>query len=330
MSDTIRWGILSTGAIAHAFARALGALPSAELVAVGSRTQASAEAFGREFSVPHCHGSYEALAEDPDIDVVYVATPHAFHAENTILCLKAGKAVLCEKAFAINAREARRMIEVARAERRFLMEAMYTRHLPVIRQVRAWVEQGLIGEVRMVQAHRLSRGTFNPTGRHMNLELGGGSLLDVGIYPLSFATMLLGPEPEAATGYTHLGETGADEHAGMVLKYSGGALAVLSCGLRTKGIDDARIYGTEGMIEIQPPFWGATHAELVLDGKPAESIEIPIESNGLNYEAAEVMRCLREGLVESPVMPLDESLKLMEIMDRLREDWGLKYPNDEG
>lgn len=326
--DRIRWGILATGGIAQAFARALHALPGAELLAVASRTQERADEFGEDYGVPRCYGSYEALAADPDVDVVYVATPHVFHAANATQCLRAGKAVLCEKAFTINAAEAEQLIAIARAEGRFLMEAMYTRHLPVIKKVKAWLDDGAIGEVRMVQANRCNRENLDPKGRGLNLELGGGSLLDVGIYPLSFAVMAFGAVPEQAVGFAHLGETGSDEQASFILRFPGGGLASLNCALRTKNVDEARICGTEGMIHIHPPFWGATKATLAVRGQEPVHAELPLESNGLNYEAAEVMRCLREGLLESPVMPLDESLALMRTMDQIRAPWGLRYPND--
>jgi predicted dehydrogenase len=330
MSEPIRWGILATGGIAGAFARAMPFVPDSTLVAVGSRTPERAQVFGQQYGIPHRHGSYEALAADPEVDVVYVASPHAFHAEHAALCLEHGKAVLCEKAFTINAAEARRLVATARNAKRFLMEALYTRHLPLIKEVKQRVDAGQIGEVRMVTANRCSRGAFNPADRHMNLALGGGSLLDVGIYVLSFAAMFLGVRPQHVHGVGHLGETGADEHGALALGYENGAVASLTFGLRTKNVDDARILGTEGMILIDAPFWGATRATIRMADGAEEFIERPIEGNGLNYEAAEVVRCLREGEVESPDMPLDDSVALMEVMDAVRRSWGLVYPNDAG
>ncbi|MCL4219389.1 MAG: Gfo/Idh/MocA family oxidoreductase, partial [Candidatus Hydrogenedentes bacterium] len=276
---------------------------------------------------PHAHASYAALAADPDVDVIYIATPHMFHKDNAVLCLEAGKHVLCEKAFTINAREAKVVIEAARREKRFLMEAMYTRHLPLMHEVRKWLRDGAVGEIRLVQANRCSSGTYPPQGRHMNLALGGGSLLDVGIYVLSFASMVLG-EPDTVSGHAHLGPTGADEQASMALKYQSGALASLNCALHTDNTDDARILGTAGAIYIDAPFWGASRATLVRPGRPEIVCERPIENNGLNYEAAETMRCIRQGLTESPIMPLDESLSLMAVMDTLRAQWRLKYPGE--
>lgn len=329
MPEPIRWGILATGGIAGAFARALPFVPDSTLVAVGSRTADRAEAFGGQYAIPRRHGSYEALAADPEVDVIYVASPHAFHAEHAALCLEHGKAVLCEKAFTINAAEARRLVDAARSRKRFLMEALYTRHLPLVKEVKRRVDAGQIGDVRMVTANRCSRGgPFPPGGRHMTLALGGGSLLDVGIYVLSFAALFLGARPQHVYGVGHLGETGADEHGALALSYDNGAVASLTFGLRTQNIDDARILGTEGMILIDAPFWGATRATIRMADGTEEVIERPIEGNGLNYEASEVVRCLREGALESPIMPLDDSVALMEVMDQVRRSWGLVYPND--
>ena len=324
----IKWGILSTADIARSFVADLSLLPDAELVAIGSRNQSTADAFGEEFNIPRRYASYKDLANDPDIDVIYVATPHTLHAENSILCMKAGKAVLCEKAFAITAREAEEMIRVAREEKVFLMEAMVTRHYPVIHAVREWVMEGRIGEVRMVKATRCARGTFNDTTRHLNPALGGGSLLDVGVYVISFSSMIYSKPPLRAFGYGHIGTSGSDEQGAALLEYENGALGILTFALRTDAVNEAYILGTKGRIKIYPTFAVADKATLKVDGEDEETIEIPVEGRGFNYEAAEVIKCLREGKLESPRMPLDESLEIMRTMDTIRTEWPLKYPND--
>jgi predicted dehydrogenase len=326
--EKIRWGILSTGDIAHSFAKDLKLLPDADLVAVGSRTQQTADSFGDTFNIPKRHGSYEELANDPEVDVIYIATPHTLHAENSILCMKAGKAVLCEKAFTINANEAEKMIKVAREHQVFLMEAMVTRHFPVIHAIQDWISAGEIGEVRMVKATRCARGTFDNTTRHLNPVLGGGSLLDVGVYVVSFSSMIYGKSPVKAVGYGHIGSSGSDEQGAALLEYANGALSVLVFGLRTNAVNEAYILGTKGYIKIFPPFAVPTKAILQVEGKDEISVEIPINGNGLNYETAEVMRCLREDKLESPRMPLDESLEIMRTMDQIRAPWPLKYEND--
>ena len=325
MTTPTRWAILGTGRIAAIFAEGLKALEDAQLVAAGSRTQEKADAFADRFDIPRRHASYQALAADPDVDVVYIATPHSMHKENTILCLKANKAVLCEKPFAINAIEARAAIDVARATDLFLMEAMWTRFLPAMVQVRQWIDAGAIGAPRMVTADFGFRSAVNPESRLFNPALGGGALLDVGVYTISLAAMVLGSQPARITGLAHLGETGVDEQAGMVLAYPEGQLAVLSTSVRASTPGEARIVGEEGTILIDPPFFRATRTHLRA-GNTEESADFPFEGNGYNYQAAEVGRCLRNGKLESEIMPLEETIALMQIMDELRTQWGLKYP----
>jgi len=322
-----RWGILGTGNIASQFARGLAALDDAELVAVGSRTADSAEAFGERFSAPRRHSSYAALASDPDVDAIYVATPHPLHHDNTIMCLESGKAVLCEKPFAINATEAQSMIATARARGVFLMEAMWTRFLPHIVRLRELLAAGTIGEVRMLQVDFGFRTSFNPQGRLFDPALGGGALLDVGIYPVSLASMILGT-PQRVTGMAHLGETGVDEQSAMIFGYAGGQLALLSQAIRTNSPHEALLLGTVGKIRVHSSWWKSTTITLSVDGRPDELIDLPEVGNGYNYEAAEVGRCLRAGRTESNVMPLDETLAIMRTLDEVRAQWGLRYPGE--
>jgi len=325
----IRWGILGPGRIAKKFALGLKYIPDAKLVAVGSRTHEKAAAFAAEFDVPFAYGSYEALVADSQVDVVYVATPHPMHHEATLLCLKAKKAVLCEKPFTLNERECQELVDCARRENVFLMEAMWTRFLPPMVLVREWLAQGLIGEPRMVMADFGFRTDWNPAGRALNPHLGGGALLDVGIYPLALASMVFGGAPLKMVSQCHLGETGVDEQSAMVLSYPRGALAVLTCAVRTQTPHEARILGTEGSIYL-PGFWHAEQATLTRSGKEPETFTPVRVGNGYNYEAIEVGRCLRAGLKESPVMSLSESLATMRTMDTLRRQWGLVYPQEKG
>lgn len=327
MDAPIRWGIIGTGSIAKQFARGLRALPDAALVAVGSRAQDTADAFGVEFEVPRRYATYEALVGDPEVDAVYISTPHPFHMPNTLLALDAGKAVLCEKPFAINAREAEAMVKKAREKKVFLMEAMWTRFIPVVAQAREWVEQGAIGDVRMVAADFGFRAGWNEESRLLNRELGGGSLLDVGIYAISFASMIMKRQPSNIASLADIGKTGVDEQAAMVFGYDGGQLATLYTAVRTNTPHEADILGADGNIRIHAPFWKATKATLTTS-KGAITADMPHVGNGYNYQAAEVARCLREGRLESDIMPLDETLALMQTMDCVRGQWGLKYPQD--
>jgi predicted dehydrogenase len=323
-STPLRWGILGLGSIANQFAIGLKALPDARLVAVGSRSQDKADQFGAKYDAPHRHASYEALANDPEVDVVYVATPHPMHGEDALLCLNAGKAVLCEKPFTVNVAEAERVVGLAREKNLFLMEAMWTRFFPLMYRVRELVASGAIGEARMIQADFGFRAGFDPNSRAFSPALGGGGLLDVGVYTISLASMLFGT-PNQVTGLAHLGETGVDEQAGLVLAYDSGRLAVLSTGVRINTPQSAVILGTDGRITIHSPWWKPSAMTVSAGGK-TEDVTLPFESNGYQFEALEVARCLVAGKTESEIMPLDESLQIMRTMDALRAQWGLKYP----
>ena len=325
MADKLRWGILATGHIARKFAIGVRASQLGVLAAVGSRSREKAEAFGIEFDIPRRHGSYEALAADADVDAIYVSTPNPMHHANALLCLNAGKAVLCEKPFAINARQAAEVIALARAKKLFLMEALWSRFLPTIVKARELVAEGAIGELRMILADFSFRCTWNPDSRLLSPQLGGGGLLDVGIYPISLACMFFGPAREVAS-QAHLGETGVDEQAGIVLKYDAGRLAVLACGVRTQSPMEARILGTEGSIHLHGPWWKGDRLTLTAGGKEPQALHLPIAANGYNYEADEVARRIAAGQLESDVIPLDETLSIMKTLDTIRGQWGLKYP----
>jgi predicted dehydrogenase len=328
MPNPVRWGILGTGAIAQQFAEGLRAVPDAELAAVGSRSQATADAFADTWDIPRRHAFYEALAADPEIDVIYIATPHPFHADNSILCLRAGKAVLCEKPFTVNAAAAEELIAAARAEKRFLMEAMWTRFLPVVDNIRQWIGDGAIGELRMLQADFGFRADPGDTPRLLQPELAGGSLLDVGVYPISLASMLFGTQPPHIATEATLGTYGTDEQAACIFRYETGALAVLSSAVLTETPWEAVIMGTGGWIRIDRPFWNPSRAMLERPGKDAIVAEPPRTGNGYNYEAAAVQQCLRAGQLEHPLMPLDESLAIMQTLDRIRAAWGMRYPGE--
>lgn len=329
MVDKIRWGILGTGMIAHKFAEGLRVLPDAVLTAVGSRSQAAADRFGDAFDVPHRHATYQDLASDSEVDVIYVSSPHPMHKEDTLLCLEAGKAVLCEKPFTMNSQESEAVIRAARERGLFLMEAMWTRYLPAVVRARQLLAEGVIGEVRMVQADFGFRAEVDPKHRLLNPDLGGGALLDVGIYTVSLASMVFGQQPAEINSQVYLGSTGVDELSGTIFRYPAGQIAVLSSSLQINTPHDAIIIGTKGSIRIHPSFWCTDGMTLTLDGQPEQVMNLPRVGNGYNYEAAEVMACLRAGKRESEVMPLDETLAIMQTLDRIRALWGLKYPTEK-
>jgi predicted dehydrogenase len=323
----IRWGIFGTGRIAGKFAEGLAVLPDAELVAVGSRTQAAADDFAKRFNVPRRHASYAALAADGAVDALYVATPHSLHAENALMGLDAGKSVLCEKPFAINAREAEKMIKRARKKKLLLMEAMWTRFLPPMVRLREMLAAETIGEVRTLFADFGFR-RETTEGRLFDLALGGGALLDVGIYQVSLASMLFG-KPSKITGLADLREKSVDGQSAVLLGHPGGKLAVLHCAVRVNTPQTVCICGTLGRINLHTGWWKGAAMTLQLDAGGEEFLEYPFTGNGYQFEAIEFMECLRAGRTESAVMPLDETLAVMRTLDTLRAQWGLKYPMEK-
>ncbi len=327
-STTIRWGILSTGNISAQFAQGLSVLSDAQLVAVGSRTEDSARAFAERFGIPHAHASYEALANAPDVDVIYIGTPHTFHYENTMLCLEAGKHVLCEKPFALNARQSEAMIAAARERNLFLMEAMWMRFIPATLRALELVAAGDIGHLRMVTANFGFNIPFDAHGRHYDPALGGGVLLDIGIYPLTFANIFMGPFHTLA-GEATLGQTGVDETNSLLAQDEAGVLASLAASMRIFMQNDAFLYGDAGMLRVHPNFWHSQALTLTPKGGTPREIPVPMTGNGYNYEAAEAMDAIRAGRLESATWPLAQTLEIMHQMDDLRAAWGVHYPGED-
>lgn len=325
MGERIRWGIAGTGVIAHAFALDLELLPDAELVAVGSRSKASADAFADGFGIPHRHVGYDALAADPDIDAVYVAVPHTAHEEVTLTAIAAGKAVLVEKPFAVNAAQAERMIEAARAAGVFLMEGMWVRFLPHQTAIRELVGGGKFGQIRSLIIDRGEVLSSDPRHRVMDPALAGGALLDLGVYPVSFASMLLGT-PDRVAAVSTPAVTGVDAQTSMVFGYPDGAQALINTAMDARTANTAMITCTEGRIEI--PHWASGAMPLrfcKIDGSN-QSLEYPYEGKGLRFQAEEVARRLRAGETQSPVVSLGETLSIMRTMDLVRQQIGLRYP----
>jgi dihydrodiol dehydrogenase / D-xylose 1-dehydrogenase (NADP) len=328
MKNTIKWGIIGTGGIAHTFAKGLGTIEDAELVAVGASSKEKAEAFGKEFKIPRTYGSYNDLVKDAEVQIIYVATIHPLHKENVLLALKAGKAVICEKPLTVNAKDAEEIITCAKESKVFFMEAMWTRYLPAIVKVRQWLKAGLIGEVKMLKADFGFRCDGNPEGRLLNANLGGGALLDAGIYPISFASMVFGSEPKTISSIAHIGETKVDEYFSCIFGYEEDKMAILTGAVSLCSQNDAWIIGTEGKIFI-PNFLRADSATLFIKDKVEEKLEMKYSDTGYSYEAKEAMACIRNNKFESEIMPLNESLEIMKTMDELRKQWGLKYPFED-
>lgn len=323
----IRWGILSTGSIAQKMADTLNHCVDAELVAVGSRNKDTAKEFADQNNIPKRHASYEALVADPDVDVIYVATPHTFHHANTLLALEHGKHVLCEKAFSINGDQAQEMADVARSKNLFLMEAMWMRFIPAIVQAREWLKSGEIGTPRLINVNFCAKLPDDPNGRIYNKALGGGTLLDMGIYPVSFAVMAFGL-PDEVHSYANIGRTGVDEMESIMFRYKDGRIATLNTSVAFKAPRTALIAGTDGYITLPDSWHHARSVTLAKQDEPAQTLNMPLAHNGFEYQVEEVHACLRAGKTESSVMPLDESVAIMRLTDSLRESWGLQYPEE--
>ena len=348
MVTTTTWGIIGPGKIANKFASALKLVPGARLGAVASRNIEKAQTFASTHGAGatsdttqpivgappaiRIYDDYAALAADPAINAVYIATPHGYHAEHAILCLRQGKAVLCEKPLALSAREVGSMIAASREHRAFLMEAMWTRFIPLMDAVTNLISSGQIGVIKYVRADFGFLSPFNPEGRLYNLRLGGGSLLDIGIYPLYLCLQLLG-EPNRITAAGRLSPTGSDETCHAILQYSEGesasaATAVISSTLACQTSLTAEIAGDEGMIRIPSPWYKNDRFEWNRTGEPVVTVQLEPMVNGFEYQIAEVMRCMEQGLIESPALPHSFSLMMSRTMDAIRAQIGVRYENE--
>ncbi|MET0297083.1 MAG: Gfo/Idh/MocA family oxidoreductase [Microbacterium sp.] len=323
----LRWGILGPGGIARAFASDLRTA-GLDIAAVGSRRREVAEAFAAEFSVPNVHGSYEELVADPDVDIVYIATPHPFHAEQAVLALEAGKHVLVEKPFTVTGAEAARIRDVARERGLLAMEAMWTRYLPMMVRVREILAAGTLGDIRAVSADHTQKITTDPTHRLNALELGGGALLDLGIYPVSFTWDVLGAPSSIAAAAT-LGATGADSEVATIFTYDSGAIATTLSAAHSAGPNAATVIGTEARIDIDRVWYNQSSFRVTTpDGTVLETYDVEIEGRGMQYQALAAERYIAAGLSDSDVLPIDEVVAIMDSLDTVRDIIGLRYPGE--
>lgn len=320
----INWGIIGCGGIANNFSESLASLEGGELLAVASRTKGKAKTLAEKFGVGTYYNSYEELLEDDRIDVVYVATTHNFHYANVLECLKKGKHVLCEKVFTINAAQARHLQEVAKENNLFLMEAMWTRFLPATRKIMEILASGLIGEVKFLEAEFSFKTEMDPEGRFYNKELAGGSLMDQGIYPISYASMIFGQQPVGIQTNACMTSTGVDERSTHLFDYGDGKAAMLTTSFAYYPRAHALIAGTKGYIEV-PGFFYANEFTVKIDDETVH-YELPVSSTGKGYEAMEVMNCIRAGVQQSSLMSMDETVEIMTTLDKIRDSYGLSYP----
>lgn len=331
MTNKIRWGILGCGRIARKFAADLRLVTDAELIAVGSRSKENAEVFVRDFPAKYVHATYEALVNNKDVDVIYIATPHNLHLENTLLCIAHGKAVLCEKPFAINAKQATQMIAAAKEKKVFLMEALWTKFLPHYNKMQEMVHSGMLGEIKSV----LVKFGFKPVEpapkRLFDPALAGGTMLDIGIYNVFLALSVLG-KPDSIEAIMSPAATGIDEQCSVTFNYNSGAMAQLFSTFASNLATEAEINGRNGRIKLAHRFYAP---ESVVEYYPGwvdsrQQIEVHKEEGwGYQYEIRHVGECLRNGLTESPVMTFSDTLLLIETLDIIRKKAGIYYDADK-
>jgi len=321
MSEKLRWAILGTGAVANRFAAALKNISDqAELVAVGSRNLDTATAFAQKYNIPTGHASYQAVADDPNVDIVYIGTPHPVHHRDAKMCLEAGKHVLCEKAFTMNADEAQDLINLAREKKLFLMEAMWTRFFPIHVRIREILAEGLLGDLQGMVIHHNYMGLSELPDSYPS-ELGMGTFMDQAPYGVGIAYSVLGP-PIRTTGITTFGPRGINYQTSGVFEHEGGKLTTWMASRTTYDVKDLVIFGSEGKIDLHAPWYKPTAMTVYVKGKDPERIEFPLDGYvGYEYEAMEVMNCIKAGKLESEVMPLDETLAIMKTIDSMRAQW---------
>ena len=325
MSKAYRWGIIGPGGIAHKFADAITHIDGAKLQAVASKNSQRAEDFAQKYSIPNCHDSYEQLFADDSVDIVYVATTHNFHCQNTIDALNAKKHVLCEKPMAVNASQAKQMINSAKSNNVFLMEAMWTRFLPMMVEVRDIIEKGTIGKPQLLYADFGVNFKFDPQSSAYNPDLAGGALLDLGVYCFTFASMIFG-KPNNISSTIKMAETGVDERSTVVLEYDNARSAVLFQALDLNTPNEARIIGTEGSIRLHSTWLSGNDYTLTLNDGTETSYKVDTHENGFIYEIMAVHQSINAGKTQCDLMSLDETLTIAETMDAVRSQWNFKYP----
>jgi len=327
----IRWGILGCGRIARKFAADLRLVADAELTAIASRNKETLEQFAKDFPCRHLHNSYEALAANDEVDVIYVATPHSHHYEHTLLCLNHNKAVLCEKAFAINSRQAKGMIKTAKERKVFLMEALWTKFLPHYKKLQELLQQKALGDIKSVLVNFGFKTSDRSPQRLFDPLLGGGSLLDIGIYNVFMTLSILG-KPDTIEATMRAASTGVNEQIAILFNYNNGAMAQLFSSFVTNLPTQAEINGTEGCITLTTRFYEPSTTIQLSKKIPYEREAIAVEKGagfGYHYEARHVNECLKKGLIESPVMTHADTLLLMEILDSIRNKARIEYPADQ-
>jgi len=300
-------------------------IPGVSIYAIASRSSNDPEQLKQTFHAEKYYSSYGELAADTGVDVIYIATPHRFHYENTRLCLEAEKAVLCEKPFTVNAKQADELFRLSQLKRIFLMEALWTRFLPIYGQVRQWLDAGEIGIIRNAESTFGFTAPRNVQDRHLNLQLAGGSLLDIGVYNIALMQWMFRKPPQSITSVGQIGETGIDETVSAIMSYENGVFAQFTCSFQAQMLNKFVITGTDGFIIVHSNFWESSQASLIKNGK-TRTVKKRLEINGFEYQIKASMRAIRQGALECPEMTQTDTLANMRTMDTIRQQIGLRYP----
>ena len=324
MNRKIRWGIMGLGHIANKFASDMLLSDEAELYAVASRDLGKAKAFGANFHSKKFYGSYEEMVKDENVDVIYVATPHSCHFENTMLCFKNNKSVLCEKPMGLDSHQVKEMIKEARSRNLFLMEGMWTRFIPAIKKLMELLQQNSIGDIQSLEADFGFKADFDPEARLFNKKLGGGSLMDVGIYPIYLSLLTLG-YPTDMSAVAPMTETDVDGSCSMQFAYEDGTKAILESSIVTDTPTVAKIYGSKGYIKVHSNFHNSEKVSLYQNDELKEEFDLNFQGHGYIFEIEEVNHCLRNKLIENPNLPHSLSLDLMALLDQVKAKIGLSY-----
>jgi predicted dehydrogenase len=325
---TTRWGLIGPGKIAHKFAQGLASVKRARLLAVASRSEDRAQEFAKQYKAPFFYQGYESIVRNPDVDIIYIATPHTFHFENALMCLGRGKPVLCEKPFTLTRKQLQILVDTAKNNKVFLMEAIWTRFLPTIQKIIEIRDSGEFGPIRAIYADFGFRAPVDFEGRLYNLKLGGGALLDIGIYPVFLSLLLLG-KPSDIKSTAVIAKTGADESCSMIFSYDNGAIANLACTFTLDTPIEANIIFEKGRIRINRRWFAPSSLVITDSNEKSRELTFRYNGNGYHFEAEEAMKCLENGMIESPQLPLDFSLELMGLLDEIRRQCGIHYPGFE-
>src|SRR4030042_2755318 len=325
---TCNWGIIGPGRIAHKFAQGLASVPNAKLFAIASRSEDRARDFARQYKAPYYYQGYDNITQNPEVDIVYIATPHTFHFENTLMCLENGKPVLCEKPFTITRGQLQRLVDTARRNKVFLMEALWTRFLPTIQKIIEIRDSGQLGPIKAIYADFGFKAPVDHDGRLYNLKMGGGALLDIGIYPVFLSLLLLG-KPSEIKSAAIMSETGADESCSILFKYGNEATANLACPITLDPPIEANIIFEKGRIRIHRRWFAPSSLTIVESNEKKKDLTFKYDGNGYHFEATEAMKCMEKGLIECPDLPLNFSLELMGLLDEIRNQCGILYPGLE-